>query len=125
MIDSIGFALFTRLDGGVMQAAMELEDISRKGLFGSCFRQLNVRGKEFTMRGIVDIKYADLPATLNGYFNHVGGIWNIIKNGITYSDYIVLAVEDIKETPVFSVGGLNGGDWLVESTWRLIWGGGS
>ena len=125
--DAIGAQNFDRLEGDLSAQGMQVEEITRPGVRGRAFRELEKRGEPVTLSGIVCVSSQALAdALLDSYKAYQGTVKSVTKTGITRTNFLVLNVEvtERKNTST-RVGGVLGGSGstgvLVTSRWQLVY----
>lgn len=108
MASSIGGTSVISIEGLPDRPGQKTENISAPFRSGNARRRTHVRGGERTIVATVDTQNLTTANTLETTFKAMEGtIVDIIKDGITYSDYMVCEVEtQMKQQGAIGVGGV-------------------
>lgn len=108
MASSIGGVNVISIDGLPDRPGQKTENISAPFRSGNARRKTHVRGHESKIVATVDTNNLTSAATLETNFKAMEGtIVDIVKDGITYSDYMICEVEtEMKKQGAIGVGGV-------------------
>jgi hypothetical protein len=124
--DAIGSESFLTMEGAMPQPqALEVEELTRPGVRGRAFRQVEYRGEPWPVHTEADVTSAAAASTLISTYKAMQGtIVTVIYRDRTYSNYLVLDVTagDVR-VMALAVGGLSGGGYLVSADWTLVYAG--
>ncbi len=119
-----GYTIFGwRGSDGVQLSGMETREVARDGVSGLDVIQIGVRGKPFKMTAMVDCVDALTRAYTKINFSAMQGNLVTVQDntGINWANILVKDVAHIKEeTHTGVVGGLNQGNYWLETQFTLI-----
>lgn len=123
MACSIGGLAFIRIDGEPDIQAQHVEPIPTPYKDGHAYRKTHIRGEETELIAIRDCANLTSAATLlQSYKDLQGTVVSIVKDDITYTDWLVTRVMCLrKEQGANAVGGITpNGSAIIEMSFTVV-----
>lgn len=123
MANTIGGYEFIRIDGEPDVQAQNVEAIPTPYKDGNAYRKTHIRGEETELSAIRDCTNLTSAATLlQNYKNLQGTVVDIVKDGVTYSNWLITKVKCIrKQQGAKGVGGITPhGSAVIEMSFTCV-----
>ena len=120
--DQIGSQQFLRVDAGLINARTHFEDVTRPAVDGRAFRLLGIHGVEQKLQAVVDVASRSAANTaMTTYRGMIGDNVTIKQHGQDRTNFKILSViETAGKQLATGTGGVNGGNYLLATTWTVV-----